>query len=112
MKLTETEIEQFCEAFHDAYERAAVDEGWQTQSRSRVPWKYVPAENKATMRAAAREVLARHDAEVIEKCAGLIRGHKDNPANDIQFDDGSVEMLLQQSRDVRAEGQVRRDATT
>lgn len=104
MKLTETEIEQFCEAFHDAYERAAVNEGWQTQKRSRVPWKYVPAENKATMRAAAREVLARHDAEVIEKCAGLVSGFVDGG--------GAVDLLLMQSREVRAEGQVRRDATT
>jgi hypothetical protein len=103
MKLTEAEIEQFCEAFHDAYERAAVNEGWQTQTRSRQPWAYVPAENKATMRAAAREVLARHDADVIEKCAGLVAGYGQPMVTD---------HLLQQAEAVRSEGRARRDAQT
>lgn len=92
MKPSEDEIERFIEAFHDAYERAAVDAGWQTQPRSRVPWEFVPAENKATMRAAAREVLPRHDADVIEKCAGIVREYGEQP----------TDLLLQVSKDVRS----------
>lgn len=51
-------VEEVCEIFHDAYEAAAVEKGWETQERSRVPWADVPAENKETMRATVRAVLA------------------------------------------------------
>lgn len=51
-------IERLCEVQHDAYEVAAVREGWQTQAASRRPWSEVPEANKATMRASMRAVLA------------------------------------------------------
>ena len=55
-------IEHLCEVMHDAYEAAAVQEGWETQERSRKPWSEVPEANKATMRVA---VLALRD-QVLE----------------------------------------------
>lgn len=50
-------LEHLCEVMHDAYERAAVDAGWETQARSRRPWADVPEENKMTMRAAVLALL-------------------------------------------------------
>ena len=50
-------IERFCEAQHDAYEAAAVREGWVTQKASRKPWGEVPEANKQTMRASVRAAL-------------------------------------------------------
>jgi len=58
--LTDAEVEEACEIMHDAYEAAAVDNGWDTQARSRRPWAEVPSANQATMRAAVRALLA-HD---------------------------------------------------
>lgn len=55
-------IEKACEVMHDAYEQAAVDAGWETQARSRVPWADVPEANKATMRVAVN-ALMRHVAD-------------------------------------------------
>lgn len=52
------DVEELCEVMHDAYEEAAVDEGWKTQKASRKPWDQVPEANKATMRRAVRAVLA------------------------------------------------------
>ena len=54
----EREVERLCEVMHDAYEAAAVEAGWETQQRSRVPWADVPKANKATMRVAVRALLA------------------------------------------------------
>lgn len=54
-------IEEACEAMHDAYEAAAVREGWETQERSRKPWAEVPDANKRTMRAAVAAALAVFD---------------------------------------------------
>lgn len=51
-------MEAACEVMHDAYERAAAKEGWETQERSRKPWSEVPEANKATMRAAITALLA------------------------------------------------------
>lgn len=50
-------VEVYCELMHDAYEQAAVGEGWDTNPASRVPWSDVPDANKATMRAAVRALL-------------------------------------------------------
>lgn len=50
----EEAIEQACIVMHDAYEAAAVREGWETRHASRKPWADVPGANKATMRAAVR----------------------------------------------------------
>jgi len=50
-------LEQACELMHDAYERAAVGAGWETQDASRKPWADVPEANKATMRAAVGALL-------------------------------------------------------
>jgi hypothetical protein len=42
---------------HDAYEKAAVGAGWETQAASRKPWADVPEANKETMRAAVAALL-------------------------------------------------------
>lgn len=55
--LTPDLIERYCEAMHDAYERAAVGAGWETQQASRKPWSEVPEPNKTTMRAAVAALL-------------------------------------------------------
>lgn len=52
------QVEQACEVMHDAYERAAVGAGWETNPKSRKPWADVPEANKATMRAAVQALLA------------------------------------------------------
>jgi hypothetical protein len=57
-RLTAALVEHLCEVQHDAYEAAAVREGWSTQEASRKPWRDVPEANKATMRASMRAVLA------------------------------------------------------
>jgi hypothetical protein len=56
--VTDGVIETFCRVMHDAYEAAAVGEGWETQEASRVPWEAVPPANQATMRAAVRGLMA------------------------------------------------------
>ena len=63
-------VEALCIVFHDAYEAAAIDVGWETQERSRKPWADVPEANKATMRATIAHVLAsdwlvEHDAKIV-----------------------------------------------
>ena len=50
--------ESVCESMHDAYERAATENGWETQERSRKPWADVPDANKATMRVAVDAAVA------------------------------------------------------
>ena len=51
------DVELLCEVMHDAYERAAVGAGWETQQASRKPWATVPEANKITMRAAVTALL-------------------------------------------------------
>jgi hypothetical protein len=51
------DIETACEIMHDAYEKAAVGAGWETNPASRKPWSDVPEANKATMRAAVGALL-------------------------------------------------------
>ena len=55
---TAEHIDAACEVMHDAYERAAVGAGWETNPASRKPWADVPEANKATMRAAVGALLA------------------------------------------------------
>lgn len=50
-------IEAACEVMHDAYEKAALGAGWETQKASRKPWADVPEANKVTMRAAVAALL-------------------------------------------------------
>lgn len=54
-------VDRLCRVQHDAYEAAALANGWETQSRSRVPWDVVPAANKATMAASMQAVLSELD---------------------------------------------------
>lgn len=54
----DAEVERLCIVLHEAYERAAATHGWETQTRSRVPWPDVPEPNKITMRIAVRALLA------------------------------------------------------
>ena len=55
--VTDELIEQTCVYFHDAYERAAIGAGWETQIASRKPWADVPEANKQTMRDTIKQVL-------------------------------------------------------
>jgi hypothetical protein len=50
-------IEEACEIMHDAYEKAAVGAGRETQQASRKPWADVPEPNKVTMRAAVQALM-------------------------------------------------------
>lgn len=54
-------IEQCCEVMHNAYEKAALGAGWETQVASRKPWSDVPEANKTTMRAAVTALLDHVD---------------------------------------------------
>lgn len=56
--LTRDLVERCCVVLHDAYEEAAAQNGWSTQTDSRVPWPQVPAANQETMRAAVTELLS------------------------------------------------------
>lgn len=51
------DIERYCELLHNAYEKAAVGSGWETNPASRKPWALVPEANKATMRAAVAALV-------------------------------------------------------
>ncbi len=55
---TNEDVEELCVLFHDAYEKAAIGAGWETQERSRKPWADVPEANKETMRETIRIVLS------------------------------------------------------
>ena len=57
-------LDQACEVLHNAYEKAALRHGWDTQTGSRVPWVEVPEENKATMREAVAELLSWYERQV------------------------------------------------
>ena len=52
-------VEDCCVVMHDAYEKAALGAGWETNIASRKPWDEVPEANKATMRASV-EALLKH----------------------------------------------------
>jgi hypothetical protein len=67
-------IEMMARTMHDAYERAALRNGWETQERSRVPWEDLPAVNRQTMLDALSEAV---DATVAE---GLIMLAPENPS--------------------------------
>ncbi len=60
---TAERVERYCEIMHDAYEKAAVGAGWETQQASRKPWADVPDANKETMRAAVGALLDVVDAD-------------------------------------------------
>ena len=55
---TPENVERLCEVMHDAYERAAVLEGWDTNPESATAWAHVPEANKRTMRVAVAAMLA------------------------------------------------------
>lgn len=57
MRWKHTLIDRLCKAQHEAYEQAAIEEGWSTNPKSRVPWEDVPEANKATMRKSMIAVL-------------------------------------------------------
>jgi hypothetical protein len=50
-------LDSACELLHEEYEKAAAAYGWETNGTSRVPWREVPAANKATMRTAVAALL-------------------------------------------------------
>lgn len=58
-------IEHLCEQMHNAYEDAALENGWQTQKASRRPWADVPEANRATMRVAIAAMLDDDLVEVV-----------------------------------------------
>jgi len=95
-------VEEVCELFHDAYEAAAVQAGWETQERSRVPWADVPEENKETMRATVRAVLASDwYAERIAQAEQ--RGREDNVHHAMCYAVGS-KALAERIAQARREG--------
>jgi len=49
--------EEMARAFHEAYEEFAPSFGYRTRAASAVPWKDLPADNKALMIATVRNVL-------------------------------------------------------
>jgi hypothetical protein len=51
--------EQLARAFHESYERHAVEHGYETRRASAVPWEIVPAKNRALMVQVAGEMLMR-----------------------------------------------------
>lgn len=63
--IPDPDIEAACQVMHDAYERAAVGAGWETQTASRKPWADVPEANKATMRAAVAALVAYLDTGTV-----------------------------------------------
>jgi len=75
------DIEKACEIMHDAYEKAAVGAGWETQKSSRKPWADVPEPNKVTMRAAVGALL-----EAVEK------EHRMKPYRGIIIGDNGVQV--------------------
>jgi len=89
---TEEEIERYCIILHDAYESAAIKNGWQTQQRSRKPWPDVPDENKKTMRDAItvlmKKALANTHGRVVS-VEDVMKAHTDcvegNGVGDIQY---------------------------
>ena len=50
-------VDGLAQTQHDAYERAAMITGWETQKASRKPWSEVPDANKATMRHSVAALL-------------------------------------------------------
>lgn len=72
---TSYSIEKYCELMHDAYERAALGAGWETQQASRKPWADVPEANKATMRAAVRALVPVVAQDALERSA-LVWDHQ------------------------------------
>lgn len=66
-----SELDILCEILHDAYEKASLETGWQTQEVSRVSWADLPEANKATMRIAIRTLLTEYQAKTLEAVKGL-----------------------------------------
>lgn len=65
-------VDECAEVLHDAYERAAVVHGWETNPASRhKPWGEVPEANKATMRTAVRILLGFVAAKVEDQVHDL-----------------------------------------
>ena len=54
-------VEKACEVMHDAYEKAALGTGWETNLASRKPWSDVPEANKETMRVSVKALLDWHE---------------------------------------------------
>lgn len=54
-------LEAACVAAHNAYEAAAHEAGWTTNTQSRKPWAEVPEANKVAMRAGISAALALID---------------------------------------------------
>ncbi len=66
-------IEVICEAMHDAYEKAAIENSWVTQEMCQVPYDELPPENKATMRKAARAAIEKFQEVTVGEPRGEAR---------------------------------------
>lgn len=53
-----TIVDRLCVVMHNAYEEAAIANGWATQESTRVPWNELPQANRDTMRASVRALLS------------------------------------------------------
>ena len=65
-------IEEACEVLHDAYERAAVVHGWDTNPAAKhKPWSEVPESNRQTMRDSVAVLLGFVASRVEEQVTDL-----------------------------------------
>lgn len=53
------DIWELAEWMHNTYEAIAKENGWQTQKKTKVPFKNLPIENKATMLELAKRLKER-----------------------------------------------------
>lgn len=66
-------LEAACVAAHNAYEAAAHEAGWTTNTQSRKPWAEVPEANKVAMRAGIGAALTLIDIPAVQPDAAAIR---------------------------------------
>lgn len=90
---TPEHVETACEVMHDAYERAAVDAGWETNPASRKPWTSVPEANKQTMRAAISALLTSTNPVVLDAMQDvLVRAGRLRESLTVAWDDDHPDM--------------------
>jgi hypothetical protein len=64
--------ERIAQAFHETYERLALDHGYTTREAGAKPWAEVPEANRALMVAVVGELLDRGVIEISSRSAGPV----------------------------------------
>ena len=59
MSITEQQADSLAKQFHEAYENAAPNYGYETREESRTNWEDVPERNKLVMRATMQALFCR-----------------------------------------------------